>query len=76
MTLCQYEAKVALNYEKIEKHRERIVRIRPFKYQYDWKEMNSYRVKDKKKKFEKHDYTIVLNTLFLPMDSGRLGKIK
>ena len=36
----QYALTVALNYEQIKNHSERISKIKPFINQYDWKEIN------------------------------------
>ena len=48
----QYAIIVALNYEQIENHPERISKIKPFIDQYDWKEISFPSHKKDWKKFE------------------------
>ena len=45
----QYTITVALNYEQIKIHPERILKIKPFIDQYNWKEINFPSKKKKKK---------------------------
>ena len=48
----QYARTVALNHKKIKGHHERITKVKPFIFNYDWK------------KFEKNNLTIALNVLY------------
>ena len=61
----QYAVTVALNYEQIGDHPERISKIKPFIGKYDWKDINfPSQVKDWKK-FESDNKSIALNILFV-----------
>ena len=59
-----YAITVALNYEEIGKHAERLTKIKPFVNKYNSKEINFPSEKDDWKKFEKNNITIVLNILY------------
>ena len=59
-----YPITVALNYEEIGKHAERLTKIKPFVNKYNSKEINFPSEKDDWKKFEKNNITIVLNILY------------
>ena len=62
----QYALTVALNYEQIKSHSERISNIKPFIDQYDWKERNfPSNIKDWNE-FEKNNEIIALNIVYLP----------
>ena len=54
----QYTAAVALNYEEIESHPERVSNIKLFINKYDWEGI------DYQKMFEKYNLTIALNILY------------
>ena len=54
----QCAAAVALNYEEIESHPERVSNIKPFINKYDWEGI------DDQKMFEKYNLTIALNILY------------
>ena len=60
----QYAVTVALNYEEIGRHAERIIKIKPFINKYKWQEIHFPSEKDDWKKFEKNNVTIVLNVLY------------
>ena len=63
----QYVLTVALNYQKIKSHSERISNLKPFIDQDDWKEIDfpPHPSKDWKK-FEQKTKTIALNIFFIP----------
>ena len=62
----QYALTVALNYEQIIDHPERITKIKPFIDQYNWKEIDfPSRGKDWKK-FVSNNKSIALNILYVP----------
>ena len=60
----QYAVMVALNYEEIGKHSERITKIDPFINKYKWEGINFPSKKDDQKKFEKNNATIAFNILY------------
>ena len=60
----QYTATVALNYEEIESHPERVSNIKPFINKYNWEGINYPSKIDDWKTFEKNNPTIPLNILY------------
>ena len=60
----QYAATIALNHEQIEKHPERIAKIKPFINKYIWEKINFPSEKDDWEKIEKNNITIDLNVLY------------
>ena len=62
----QYALTVALNYEKIKSHPEKIPNIKPFTDQYNWKEISFPSNKEDWKKFELNNKSITLNILCVP----------
>ena len=61
----QYALTVALNYEQIKDHPERISKIKPFIDQYNWKDIDFPSHSKDWKKFESNDKSIVLNILYV-----------
>ena len=61
----QYTVTVALSYEEIGKHAERITKIKPFINKYKWEGINFPSEKDDWKKFEKNNLTVILNVLYV-----------
>ena len=59
----QYAVTVALNYEEIGKHSERITNIKPFINKYKWEGKNFPSEKDDWKKINKNNVKIALNVL-------------
>ena len=59
----QYAERVALNYEKIELHPERVSNIKPFINKYNWQGINTLSKLDDWKTFERNNPTIALNIL-------------
>ena len=60
----QYTVTVALNQEKIGGHPERITKIKPFTYKYNWEGINFPSKKDDWKKFDKNNLAITLNVWY------------
>ena len=60
----QYAATVALNYEEIESHPERVSSIKPFINKYNWEGINYPSKIDDWKAFEKDNPTVALNILY------------
>ena len=62
----QYSMTVALNYDKIKKHHQRVSNVKPFINQYDWNEINFPSHVNDWKKFELNNKSIALNVLYIP----------
>ena len=60
----QYAATVALSYEEIESHAERVSNIKPFINKYNWEGINHLSKTDDWKTFGKNNPTIALNILY------------
>ena len=60
----QYAATVALNYEEIESHPERVSSIKSFINKYNWERINYSSKIDDWKTFGKNNPTIALNILY------------
>ena len=60
----QYAVTLPVNYEKIGKYAERIIKIKPFKNKYNWEGIHYPSEKDDWKKNEKSDVKIDLNDLY------------
>ena len=58
---------IALNYDRIENHPERVSKVKPFINQYDWSEINFPSHVNDWKKFELN-MSIALNVLYVPQD--------
>ena len=68
----QYPLTVALNYEQIKDHPERISKIKPFIDQYDWKEIDFSSHGKDWKKFESNNKSIALNILYVPHNTEKI----
>ena len=56
---------VALNYEEVESHAERVLYMKPFINKYNWKGINYPSKIGDWKTFEKNNLTIALNILYI-----------
>ena len=63
--MFQYAETVALVYEEIESHLDRISKIKPFINKYDWKGISYPTKRDDWKTFEKNNPTIALNISYI-----------
>ena len=63
---CQYAITIALNYDEIEKHHQRVNKVKPFIDQYNWKDINFPSHVGDWKKSELSNKSIVLNVLYVP----------
>ena len=63
---------VALNYQNINSHPERISNLKPFIDQYNWKEIDFPSQLKDWKKFELNNKTIALNILFVPYNTEKI----
>ena len=62
----QYAVTIALNYDRIENHPERVSKVKPFINQYDWSEIIFPSHVGDWKKFELNNKSIALNVLYVP----------
>ena len=65
----QYATTVALNYEKINNHPEKISKIRPFIDEYNWAEIDFPSHQKDWKKFECNNKSVTLNILYIPRNT-------
>ena len=62
----QYSMTVALNYDEIKKHHQRVNKVKPFVNKYDWNEINFPSHVGDWKKFEVNNKSIALNVVYVP----------
>ena len=68
----QYALTVALNYEQIKDHPERISKIKPFVDKYNWKEIDFPSHGKDWKKLESNNKSIALNILYVPHNTEKI----
>ena len=68
----QYAVTVALNYEQIGDHPERISKIKPFIGKCDWKEIDFPSQGKDEKKFDSNNKSIALNILYVPYTTEKI----
>ena len=68
----QYVLTVALNHKQIKSHPERILKIKPFIDQYNWKEIDVPSHSKDWKRFEQNNKRIALNILFVPHNTEKM----
>ena len=66
---------VALNYQNIKKDPQRISKIKPFIYQYNWKEISFPSHWKDWKKFQLNNKSVTLNILFMLYNTEELRHI-
>ena len=71
-TCFQYALTVALNYEQIKKHPQRISKIKHFIDQCNWKEVDFPSHRKDWKIFESNNKSIVLNILYVPRNTEEI----
>ena len=62
----QYAITIALNYDEIGNHHQRVNKVKPFTDKYNWKDINFPSHVDDWKKFELNNKSIALNVLYVP----------
>ena len=67
----QYALTVALNYGKIKKDLQRILKMKPFIDQYNWKEIDFPSHGKDWEKFKLNNKSIALNILYVPYNTGK-----
>ena len=68
----QYALTVALNYEQIKNHPERISKIKIFINHYKWKDIDFPLHSKDWKKFESNNESIALNILYVPYNTEKI----
>ena len=68
----QNSLKDSLDYQTIKTHPERISKLKPYIYQYNWKDIKFPTDKEDWKKFEQNNKEISLNVLFLPQNKQEI----
>ena len=68
----QYAATLALNFNNIDKDRQRISKIKPFINNYNWKDINFPAAKKDWNKFEINNQNIALNILYVPFNTKKV----
>ena len=69
----QYSVTVALNYNEIKDHHQRVNKVKPFVNKYDWSEINFPSYVGGWKKFELNNKSIALNVLYVPEGDKTVG---
>ena len=62
----QYAITIALNYDEMGNHHQRVNKVEPFVDKYDWSELNFPSHAGYWKKFESNNKSIALNVLYVP----------
>ena len=68
----QYTLTIPLNYQKVKKDPQKLLKIKPFINQYNWKEIDFPSERRGWKKFELNNKSISLNILFLPYNTENI----
>ena len=67
----QYATTPALNFNKIDKHPQRISRIKPFIENYNWNDINFPANKKDWNRFEVNNKNVALNILYVPFNTKK-----
>ena len=68
----QYATTLALNFNKIDKHPQRISKIKPFIDNYNWNDINFPTAKKDWNKFELNNKDVALNILYVPFNTKKI----
>ena len=68
----QYAATLALNINSIDKHHQRITKIKPFIDNYNWNDINFPAIKKDWNKFELNNKNVALNILYVPFNTKKV----
>ena len=68
----QYDVTVALNHDKINKHSQRVSKIKPLIDQYNWNDIDFPSTSKDWKKFELNNESKALNILYVPHKTGKI----
>ena len=68
----QYATTLALNFNKIHKHPQRISKIKPFIDNYNWNDINFPTAKKDWNRFELNNKDVALNILYVPFNTKKI----
>ena len=68
----QYATTLALNFNSIDKHPQRISKIKPFIDNYNWNDINFPTAKKDWNKFELNNKDVALNILYVPFNTKKI----
>ena len=68
----QYPATLALNINSIDKHHQRITKIKPFIENYNWNDIKFPATKKDWNKFEVNNKNVALNILYVPYNTKKV----
>ena len=68
----QYATTLALNFNKINKHPQRISRIKPFIESYNWNDISFPATKKDWNRFEVNNKNVALNILYVPFNTKKI----
>ena len=68
----QYAATLALNFNNIDKHHQRISKIKPFINNYNWNDINFPAARKDWNKFEVNNKNVALNILYIPFNTKKI----
>ena len=68
----QYATTLALNFNKTDKHPQKISRIKPFIENYNWNDINFPTVKKDWNRFEVNNKNVALNILYVPFNTKKI----
>ena len=68
----QYATTLALNFNNIDKHHQRISKIKPFIDNYNWNDINFPAAKKDWHKFELNNKNVALNILYVPFNTKKI----
>ena len=68
----QYATTLALNFNNIDKHSQRISKIKPFIENYNWNDINFPTAKKDWNKFEVNYKNVALNILYVPFNTKKI----
>ena len=68
----QYVTTLALNFNNIDKHHQRISKIKPFIDNYNWNDINFPAAKKDWNKFEVNNKNVALNILYIPFNTKKI----
>ena len=68
----QYATTLALNFNNIDKHHQRISKIKPFINNYNWNNINFPTAKRDWNKFELNNEDVALNILYVPFNTKKI----
>ena len=67
----QYATILALNFNKIDKHHQRISKIKPFIENYNWNDINFPTIKKDWNRFQVNNKNVALNILYVPFNTKK-----